>query len=202
MTRPSPHWCSTWTRSVRRTPLRPTPRQDGHRPRRSPPRHVVVELRLLVGSRARAQRRDRPARAGDGVVARARRSCPGEGREAHRQDRAAGPRGCRRAARETESTAGPSCEIDFEVERVVVFDSDPPIHHLYIDGHELELSTEELMSPRRFKRKFVEKLRRIPTLPGRRAQVTYEDYVNQWLRAPELVATLLSQGRGQHTRPR
>src|SRR5690606_18683112 len=82
-----------------------------------------------------------------------------------------------RAARETEPTAGPSGEIDFEVERVVVYDSAPPIHHLYIGGKEIVLSADELISPRRFKRKFVDKLRRIPRLPGRRAEITFEDHV-------------------------
>ena len=81
----------------------------------------------------------------------------------------------------------PSDEIDFEVERVEVLASDPPIHHLYIDGQKLILSTEELLSPRRFRRKFVEKLRRIPTLPGRKAQVTYDEHVNEWLRSAEIV---------------
>jgi hypothetical protein len=51
----------------------------------------------------------------------------------------------------------------------------------------LVLSTEELISPRRFKRRFVEKLRRIPRLPGRRAEITFEDHVNAWLDSAEVV---------------
>jgi hypothetical protein len=78
--------------------------------------------------------------------------------------------------------------VDFTVTRTVVFDSDPKVYHLHIDGQVLVLSSDELANPHRFKRKFMDALRRIPRLPhGKQIGPTYEDTVNEWLATAQII---------------
>lgn len=77
-------------------------------------------------------------------------------------------------------------DIDFVVERIVIRDSQPPIYHLHIGEQVLILGIDDLISPRRFKKRFVERLRRVPRLPGDKAQMSWDDYVNLWLASAEV----------------
>lgn len=79
---------------------------------------------------------------------------------------------------------------DFEVTRMVVFDSNPPVYHMYVDGKLLVLSADDLVSEHRFKKKFVETLRRIPKLPRgdkKKDEPGFEDLINDWLQMAEVV---------------
>jgi len=124
----------------------------------------------------------------------------------HRQDGAARAKGERYVARtvrralslvaksklpgQGSSLPGNGCAPDFEVTRTVVFDSNPPVYHLHIDGKVLVLSADELISDYRFKKKFVETLRRIPKLPKgdkKKDEPGFDDYVNDWLAAAEVI---------------
>lgn len=95
------------------------------------------------------------------------------------------------AAKSKESRQPVACALpDFEVTRVVLFDSNPPVYHLHIDGRLLVLSADDLISEHRFKKKFVETLRRIPKLPRedkKKDQPGFEDLINDWLRMAEVV---------------
>ncbi len=73
---------------------------------------------------------------------------------------------------------------DFEVERVRVFDSNPPIYELTIEGERLCLRSGQLACRRSFRTLFMNALRRIPTLPS---EALWPDLVNAWLKDADVV---------------
>ncbi len=81
----------------------------------------------------------------------------------------------------------PEEDIDFAVTKLVVSDSDPPLYQLHVDDHVLVLTVDDLLSPRRFEKRFVAQLRRIPRLPGKKAKRSWDEYVNEWLAAAEVI---------------
>lgn len=83
------------------------------------------------------------------------------------------------------ATSGPPPDADeslpnFRVEKVVVFDSDPPQYFLTIDGVEYLWTAEELSSVTRFKLRFIKAVRRVPLrlpkVPG-----MWDQLVDSWL---------------------
>jgi len=76
-------------------------------------------------------------------------------------------------------------KIDFVVERVRIFDSNPRVYELTINGVPLSLSTSEFISPRRFCIRFMDALNRVPTLPTKTD--AWRDQVNAWLAKAEIV---------------
>ncbi len=93
------------------------------------------------------------------------------------------------AAKSKPQGQGQPVGLDFEVSRVVVLDSNPPVYHLTVDGEVLVLSSAELLSEYRFKKRFVEVLQRIPRLPSglNKDEPTFEQHVNEWLKKAEVV---------------
>ncbi len=80
---------------------------------------------------------------------------------------------------------GDESKIDFAVERVRIFDSNPRIHELTILGKPLSLSTPDLLSKQRFAIRFVETFCRVPELPS--GGTAWRKQVNIWLAQAELV---------------
>jgi hypothetical protein len=74
---------------------------------------------------------------------------------------------------------------DFQVEKVWIHDSDPPIYELQIDGKPVRLSSEELKTSSKFSTKFMNAHRRIPSVP--QSEDEWHDTVNGWLATAELV---------------
>jgi hypothetical protein len=75
--------------------------------------------------------------------------------------------------------------IDFVVERVRIFDSDPRVYELTIAGVLISLSTSEILAPSRFRVRFVDALSRVPDLPSKAG--AWRDLVNGWLTRAEVV---------------
>lgn len=74
---------------------------------------------------------------------------------------------------------------DFIVDSVVVYVSDSRIYELTIEGYLLRLSTQELLSPRKFQAKFADKIGRIPTIPSGK---DWRLLVNGWTAESEEVS--------------
>jgi hypothetical protein len=74
-------------------------------------------------------------------------------------------------------------EPDFTVEGVRLYTSDPPVVEMMIGGRILVLGTPDLMSPRQFKARFLEKLRRLPQVPCDAEE--WAKLVNEWLASAE-----------------
>lgn len=74
--------------------------------------------------------------------------------------------------------------IDFTVERVRIFDSNPRVYELTIQGIPVSLSTGEILSPTRFQIRFVDALSRVPSLPNGKV---WRKQVNMWLAQAEVV---------------
>ena len=53
-------------------------------------------------------------------------------------------------------------EIPYELGTLIKIDTDPPTWFIDVDGHRLELSTEDLMSQERFRRKCVDTINKLP----------------------------------------
>jgi hypothetical protein len=78
--------------------------------------------------------------------------------------------------------------IDFEVSSVVVYDSIPPVYELSVDEGLLRLTSERLISIKRFKLAFVETFHRVPQMPGGKgAAEVWDTIVNGWLARAEKV---------------
>lgn len=75
--------------------------------------------------------------------------------------------------------------VDFTVERVVVYTSNPPVYELTIDGRVLKLSSEELLRVSRFELRFFEAFNRMTKLPGPKQKEAWRDLVNGWLAQAE-----------------
>lgn len=87
----------------------------------------------------------------------------------------------------TRSRDDDAADIDFVLSKLVVTDSDPPVYRAHVDDHVLVLTVDDLLSPRRFERRFVAQLRRIPKLPGKGATVSWKELVNGWLAGAEVI---------------
>ncbi|MCC7015525.1 MAG: hypothetical protein IT454_23405 [Planctomycetes bacterium] len=83
----------------------------------------------------------------------------------------------------TEAEAA-AIEADFQVESVELYQSQPPIYHMRIEGVRLELSSGDLLTRGRFAQRFLEGLRRVPALPDGE---DWRDLVNGWLASATLV---------------
>jgi hypothetical protein len=114
----------------------------------------------------------------------------------HRPDRAAQAKGLgyvtRTVLRALERARGPkrpprddADRVDFVVERVRAFSSNPPIYEFTIDGKTFTASSTDLNSKRRFSVRFTDALRRIPKLMC--TAVEWTDVVNGWLARAEPV---------------
>jgi hypothetical protein len=75
--------------------------------------------------------------------------------------------------------------IDFDVERVRIFNSTPRIYELTIGGVPITLSTGEILSRSRFCIRYVDALDRVPKLPSKPG--LWDKQVNQWLAQAEHV---------------
>lgn len=84
------------------------------------------------------------------------------------------------------ATGDPIGQLDFVVEKVVIFMSIPPAYVFVIDGVELRLDVGDLVSRNTFAQRFLEALHRIPNLPDQR-QCPWTVLVNGWLRNAERV---------------
>lgn len=113
----------------------------------------------------------------------------------HRPDEAARAKGLGYITRTVESALerievvasdldGKEC-IDFTVERITIRESDPPYYHLQVDGKVLILTADQLLSPPLFRRRFMEILRRIPKLPGKKCP-PWPTFVNELLGRAEI----------------
>lgn len=85
----------------------------------------------------------------------------------------------RRARRAAKAKRAPAVDPDFDVAEVVILESDPPTYRLKTSEGELTLGPSELGSAARFKRRFMEQLRRIPRVPVKADQ--WDAIVNGWL---------------------
>ena len=74
--------------------------------------------------------------------------------------------------------------IDFNVERVRIFDSDPAVYEFTIEGVTFQIKSSALKSPGAFSTRFMDALHRIPVVPeaGDWAKI-----VNGWLHVAERV---------------
>jgi hypothetical protein len=61
------------------------------------------------------------------------------------------------------------------------------VFRLHIGQHVLVLGSDDLLAPQRFKKRFVECLRWIPKLPGKKSTMRWDDYVNLWLNQAEVL---------------
>ena len=83
------------------------------------------------------------------------------------------------------SAAGDDGGIDFVVDRIRIFDSDPPVYEFTIGGTVLKLGSSHLLSRAQFCARFLDGLRRVPALPSK-AQA-WRELVNDWLAHAEVV---------------
>jgi hypothetical protein len=77
--------------------------------------------------------------------------------------------------------------VDFNVERVVIYASNPPVYEFTIDGKVLKLSGEELLRVARFELRFFEAFTRMTKLPAPKEKAAWRDLVNGWLAKAERV---------------
>jgi len=75
-------------------------------------------------------------------------------------------------------------ESAFTVQHVKVYASNPRKYELLIDGALLELCSSDLLSPARFRLRFLDALGRLPGLPR---GAKYQALVSQWLEKAEIV---------------
>ena len=78
-------------------------------------------------------------------------------------------------------------DLDFTVERVVIKKAMPPVYEFTIDGNQITLTAEDILSPRAFSLRFIEHLHKIPQMPGKRSPVSWREHVNMWLASAEVV---------------
>ena len=83
------------------------------------------------------------------------------------------------------SADAPSEPINFVVDRIRIFDSDPRIYELVILGRTLTLNTSQILSPGRFRLRFVDVLGRVPELPTK--PTAWRAVVNEWLSRAEII---------------
>lgn len=76
-------------------------------------------------------------------------------------------------------------QLDFEVEKVSTFASVPPQIVLRINGKDLTLSVPELLSRGRFRTKFVEMMRWVPSMPSEDGE--WDEIVNGWFAQAETI---------------
>ena len=77
--------------------------------------------------------------------------------------------------------------VDFTVEKVVIYDSDPPVYEFTIDGRSLKLSAEQLLRVSNFERRFLEVFSRMTKLPAAKDKAAWRQLVNGWLAGAERV---------------
>lgn len=75
--------------------------------------------------------------------------------------------------------------VDFTVQRLRVFDSNPRKYEFTVDGVAFEVSTPELLAPARFRIRFMDASGRVPTLP--RGGAGWTRQVEAWLKAAEII---------------
>lgn len=76
-------------------------------------------------------------------------------------------------------------DIDFKVENFKIYDSDPSTYKLVVDGVGIRLSVDELVHPGKFASRFLQRMRRVPSIP--RKPRAWEDVINVWLADAEVV---------------
>jgi hypothetical protein len=89
-------------------------------------------------------------------------------------------------------------QLDFEVEKVLMFASVPPQIVLRINGRDLALTVPDLLSETRFKTKFVETMRWIPRVPHDEEQWT--EIGNGWLAQAETIEQPPEASTEEHRR--
>lgn len=77
--------------------------------------------------------------------------------------------------------------VDFTVERVVIYDSDPPVYDFHIDGKVMRVSSQQLQRSSAFELRFLEIFRRLVKLPSAKERAAWRDLVNSWLADAEHV---------------
>lgn len=77
--------------------------------------------------------------------------------------------------------------VDFTVERVVIYTSDPPVYEFVIDGRRMKLSAEQLLRVARFEQRFFEVFNRMTKLPSAKEKAAWRDLVNGWLAGAERI---------------
>ncbi|MCH7662443.1 MAG: hypothetical protein IH859_01065 [Chloroflexi bacterium] len=86
---------------------------------------------------------------------------------------------------ETSNEGYAAALVDFEVEHVRLFNSNPAIYELTIEGKPLRFTSAQLQSARTFVTRFLDALNRIPSIP--RKPQDWAPIVNEWLKDPEVV---------------
>jgi len=111
----------------------------------------------------------------------------------HRPDDAARSKGQKYCARtavwaigivqreKTEKQKSVADAVDFSIDSIRVYTSNPPVYLITTGGVEIKLSTEQLLSPERFCLVYANAVRRIPRLPGKREQHVWRELVNGWM---------------------
>jgi hypothetical protein len=75
--------------------------------------------------------------------------------------------------------------VDFEVERLQVFASNPARYEFTISGVAFTVTSPQLRSPRQFAIAFLDALHRVPQVPGKSED--WATVVNHWLKTSERV---------------
>lgn len=76
---------------------------------------------------------------------------------------------------------------NWQIDRVVKIQTDPPIYRLHVPEGVLSLSVDELLRPSAFKRAFFEAFDRAVTLPGKNDEPPWDEYLNTLMAHCELV---------------
>lgn len=74
---------------------------------------------------------------------------------------------------------------DFDVQKIVIYQSIPPLYKLFIDDKTLEMSSANLLNIREFRRIFFETFRRAPQMPQKEYQ--WLQVVNGWMESVEVI---------------
>lgn len=77
--------------------------------------------------------------------------------------------------------------IDFTVDHVTIYDSDPPVYVFTVGGKSIKLSSAELQIAAAFERRYMDALHRLPKMPNRQQHHLWRDLVNGWLATAEVV---------------
>jgi len=77
-------------------------------------------------------------------------------------------------------------ELDFKLDRIIIYDSVPPCYELHIENKILRLTTAELLTPSKFRLIFTDHLHRVIRMP-RKGEKRWEDHVDEMLARAEIV---------------
>ncbi|RKY19798.1 MAG: hypothetical protein DRQ55_09705 [Planctomycetota bacterium] len=76
--------------------------------------------------------------------------------------------------------------LDFQVDRVRIFDCDPAMYELMVSGTALRFTTSQLLSKGQFVRIYTDAMKRIPGVP--KEPKDWSPIVNEWLEGAERIA--------------